>query len=764
MLRFSSILVSTVFLFVAVFGQNQHVLTQMMQEEELLPDSLRSIIQDWHHLPEATISAVGLAAGAEGVDEVPGALHIIRPEALQRFSYSDPLRALQSVSGVNIQEEDGYGLRPNIGLRGSGSERSARITLMEDGVLIAPAPYTAPAAYYFPSIARMESIEILKGSSQIAFGPQTSGGAINLVTPSIPDSSLAGFFRTEMSSFGGRVDHGRVGTSWKHRLGTFGVMVEYLALGSDGFKTLPSGNPTGFSKSDRLMKLSWKAPLEAKIQQSIEWKGGQVTENSFETYVGLSDADYAMSPLQRYAASAQDQMLATQQQNVLKHRVQLGVNWSVETDVYATQFQRNWYKLDRVIDSTGVTHGLAGLFEHGADLDAFNLLKNPDTPNGAGLDLKANNRAYYSEGIQHRGVFKFGSKSGASHQVVYGTRWHRDGVERLQWRDRYILQSGTMTMTNPGSLGSAGNREEMATAWASFVRGTIRTGIFTWTPGVRMERMEFERWDYSGSDPDRIGESDYRRNKLSVWLPGLGLHANLSPVWTAFTGLHRGFIPPGSSPETKEETSANWELGLRWNSNGFSGQLVAFRNAYKDLLGSDLAASGGTGSGDLFNGGSALTKGLEVEAAFNAMHYRWEKWSLPIQASYTWTDARFSAGFESDFDAWGSVVRGDALPYLAPHQGSIIASLVGPKIALNTSFRYVGAMRTIAGQGDLISSQSTDIAKVLDVAFSWSVKPGIQFDLGMNNVLDATYIVARRPAGIRPGMPRFMRTGLRLMF
>ena len=69
-----------------------------------------------------------------------GSAHVVDEEHMERMEYDDIHRVVAAVPGVYIRGEDGFGLRPNIGIRGANSDRSAKITLMEDGVLLCACP------------------------------------------------------------------------------------------------------------------------------------------------------------------------------------------------------------------------------------------------------------------------------------------------------------------------------------------------------------------------------------------------------------------------------------------------------------------------------------------------------------------------------------------------------------------------------------------------------------------------------------------------
>ncbi len=717
--------------------------------------------ETWLQIPEIVVERAMLTGGFKGIESMPGSAHFIAPAQLEKFSYADVSRVLRSVPGVNVQEEDGYGLRPNIGLRGTGSERSSKITVMEDGVLIAPAPYAAPAAYYFPSIGRMEAVEVRKGSSQIKFGPYTTGGAINLVSTRIP-TELTGRLDLLAGTDDNRTVLASIGKSYKH----VGFLLETYQTRADGFKKLDGGGPTGFDKKDYLAKVRFATGPGARVYQALTLKAGYVKETSDETYLGLTDADFAATPDRRYAGSQRDVMHADQSQFVASHVVRPARWLDVKTTAYRTDFSRNWYKLDKVRAGTeSQSVDIGDVLQHPEEYaDELEVLGGAGSSDADALDVKANNRSYYAMGVQSSATLSFATPA-LRHDVEAGVRVHRDQIDRFQWVDKYAMVDGVMELTTAGIPGTESNRVEQADAVAAFLQYRMSMGRLSVQPGIRYERVKIERDEYGRSDPDRTGvELRTRSNTVDAVIPGIGVDYHLGGGLHGFAGVHKGFGPPGSQEGARPESSLAYESGVRLLRGLTFFEAVFFYNDYDNLLGADLAASGGQGTADQFNGGEVRVLGVEVSGTYDLGRFTRRGYSIPLGITYTRTTTEFLSSFESEFEAWGTVTKGDELPYVPPHQLGVSIGFETSQFAIDVSGKYTSRMRTVAGSGRIGAESSTDAHAIIDLAGSYRINSRVSVFGSILNVTDTEYIAARRPAGVRPGLPRHVRLGLKTRF
>jgi Fe(3+) dicitrate transport protein len=709
-------------------------------------------------LPEAIVQQSTIIGSEKGIKELPGSAYYLSPKELQKFNYTDINRTLRSIPGVNIQEEDGFGLRPNIGLRGSGVERSSKITIMEDGILMAPAPYSAPAAYYFPTIGRMQSIEILKGSSQIKYGPYTTGGAINMLSSQLPDQ-LAARVSLSAGSFGNRILHAYAGNSHEQ----VAYSVETFQHSADGFKVLDNGGSTGFDKADYLFKMRFNSKKTAKVYQALTFKVGETIENSNETYLGLTKADFDLNPNRRYAASQMDNMSTKQRQLSANYFIQPLKFMSISSTVYRNDFKRNWYKLDAVKDSTGSKKSITAILEDPlAFNDSYAIIGGQSSVLNDALFVKGNNREYYSQGVQT--IIGFDFKTGyLKHKIDLGFRYHQDEQDRYQYEDQYKMVDSSMLLTKAGEPGRESNRINFAIAAASYIQYKLIYKRWTATTGVRHEYITLSEKDYGKNDPNRLGTALIEnKNQISAFIPGIALDYKVNLHLAAFLGLHKGFAPSGVKEGSLPEESINYEIGIKYYRPGFSGQLVGFMNQYENLLGADLAAGGGAGTGDFFNGGKALTQGIEFQAIYDLMHSFKSKINLPLTIGYTLTDAHFQTSFASTNEDWGDVASGDQLPYLAMHQFSTNLSLEHARFSLNIGLKYTSEMRASAGQGEITEDKLIPSYLVLDASAKYTINKNISFFASATNIGNSVYVVAIRPAGYRPGMPRAFQLGLKV--
>ena len=686
--------------------------------------------------------------------EMTGATDYVSLEEIEIFQHTDLQRTLRQVPGVYVVEEEGYGLRPNIGLRGSGTDRSARIALMEDGVLIAPAPYAASSAYYVPTMARMHALEVRKGSAAIRHGPRTTGGAVNMISTPIPEQPFSGRARVMVGEDDTLLGHAHIGGRGQN----FGYLLEGVRQQTNGFKDLDGGGDTGYELDDYLGKLSYRTNADAGVFQEVELKVGHTDQTSDETYLGLTGEDFDRDPYRRYRGSHLDRFDGEHDQLELRHYADFGNGIDLTSVLYRNEFARNWYKGQSV---GGI--GLGAVLDDPATFaDELAWLKGADSPDDA-IVLRNNNREYLAEGVQTILGWTPQWQSAAEHAFELSVRYHEDEEDRLQDDDAYRMAGGRLALTRDGIPGSQDNRVGSAEAWSVYLQDEIRVGRWILTPGLRFESIDLERRDFASDDPRRdLGPTGVRSSSVDEWIPGIGVLYRLSDEVSLLGSVHKGFNPPGPGSDAQSEESVNYEVGVRYLKDALSAEAVAFYNDYDNLVGTcTLSSGGGCTVGDQFDGGEVemygveLTGSAEIEAGML---------SVPLQVSYTWSQAEFRNAFGSDFDEWGTVESGDELPYLPEHQLQVGAGVAGARWHSNLSATYVGEMRVVAGTGDPAAGERVDDHWIVDLAAGFDVTEQLELFARVENLLDDDYLAARRPAGARPGRPRTALLGVRVAF
>lgn len=694
---------------------------------------------------EHQLSAVTIIGSEEQAKQIAGSAHVIDSEELAKFEYTDIQKILAGVPGVSFRNEEGYGLRPNISIRGTRDDRSGKITLMEDGVLIAPAPYSASSAYYFPTASRISGAEVMKGSSAIKNGPYTVGGALNLLSTPIPET-FGGKANLEYGSDNMARAYANVGDSKQN----YGWMIEGQKHQADGFDTIQNADDeTGFEKDDLMAKFRVNSDRSADVYHQVDLKVQYSTELSDQTYVGLTEADFKKDAHSRYGLTQQDEMDNEHKEITLSHLVEFG-STQITTTGYYMEFERDWFKVDK-IGGDGINNVIdcANTGNCGSNIttqtDAIAVLHGKQA---AEIKIKHNNRAYESKGIQTRIAHQL-SAGDVDHNIEFGARYHEDQEDRSQPKETWQQDAnGNLTYA---ATGTPDTRLTKATAWSAYIADDIQFGNWVVSPGVRHESYEIKR---EGSST--------KETKQNVTLFGLGTSYEINEQVIVFAGMHEGHSPSPNDGKSDPEEALNTELGLRYTHQGLYAETTAFYSDYSNLLGS-CTASGGAGDcsvGDASNAGEATVQGLELLVNYD--HKLNQAISLPVGITYTYTDAKFDTTFEDD-GVWGDVKKGDKLPNLADQQLQIrlgLAHASGFSTDMNVNY-YSKTCAT----AECNANENIDAYTVVDLAGRYQLNEQTRLYAAVENLFDSEDVVARAPKnGARAQKPLTAMVGVAYNF
>jgi Fe(3+) dicitrate transport protein len=670
---------------------------------------------------------------ADALAKIPGSGTLVTSKEIQRAQPLDAGEMLRRVPGLAVRQEEGGGLRLDIGVRGLDATRSRRVLVLEDGIPVAINPYGEPDLYYGPPVERMRGIEIRKGSGSVLYGPQTIGGVINILTllpPSRREASLEvqggerGFLKL-LSRYGDAVGGARFLAQIVHKRG-------------DGVRD------QAFSATDLLGKVTFATSERGEATLKL----GIHDEDAASTDVGLTRSMFEADP-ERPTLAPHDDVHLRRYEASLIHEHAFSERTELRTLLYAYTTSRNWRRQDydrrpsegihysRIAGDTSIPYG-AIYFRDTSTL---------------------RDRSYEVLGLEPRLTQRFDT-AGVRHTLEAGARVLAESARRTQSR-------GDSTLATAGSAES--DEAHGTLALAAYIHDSIafRDGLLV-IPGVRVEHVrshrDIRRAVIAGGARDAPPAQGDGRSDLTAVIPGLGMVVG-SPQIHAFGGLHVGFAPPrvvtairpdGIDEELNEEKSINYELGARaaprrWIRLELAGFLVNFRDQVVPQARADSATT------DLVNAGKTRHLGVESAAMLGLGEALRLGVTIDLAAQYTFSRATFEEGPPS----------GNLLPYAPLHTVTATLDVEHPLgFGGQLAQTYIGP--AFADEANTIAADATGRVGrieghyVLDAGVRYRhARTGIAVSITGKNLLDRPYIASRRPDGIFPAGFRQINAGVR---
>ncbi len=694
---------------------------------------------------------------------LPGTASVINTKELNTTIPLSGNEVLRNIPGIHVVEEEGAGLRANIGIRGLDPDKSRNVLILEDGIPVALAPYGEPEMYFTPSIDRMSGVEILKGNGTILFGPQTIGGVINFLTtdpPKTGEGSLdirageKGFFNTQFS-YGNTIEN-------------FGFTVDFQRKQAENF------GPTAFTFHDFNTKLQSRlSPVSI-----LSFKLGIYDESSNSTYVGLTQPMFGSGEMDDLRIAPDDKLHIRRYAASVIHKYNPVDRLQLNTTVFAYSTVRNWNRQD---------------FTYNAN--ASNIVGSP-----LGFEEESNGAIYLrnSTGHRNRQFEVMGAEPRMSVHYDIGTITMKTdaGVRYLYEKAFEQRVVGSVAGYQSGNL----REDEVRTGHAvsAFIQNNfLLNDNLSFTAGLRNENLWYDREIMRLSYTDTLIHAN---SEVFALIPGAGVNYNFTDNLGVFAGVHRGFAPPrtkdaissqGEDLQLDAEKSWNSEMGARLNFGTMEWEYTVFMMNFSNQVIPVSESSGGLGTGYI-NGGETQHRGMELSMLLPFDDYLPQNWGAQISFAGTWVNSVFS----SDRYVLSRTAREEGLE-------NVYVNVIGnhtpyaPELTMATSF----ILENSAGWGIRLSanytgSQYSDALNTDDV-YEWIEKnkaddsynyiqatangrigkldpymvanfsawyehsgTGLGISVSVKNLFNERYIVTRRPQGIRVGMPRFISAGV----